>query len=202
MTPDEERAAAAAPESELSRILRAARDGDRGAPERLFGLVYDELRELARRHVRSASGGPGASSVVHELYLRFARRGELAFNDSVHFFAVASRAMRQIILDQVRARKRAKRGGGRAGEALDEAVLAVAAAPVGEAGAEDLLALDAALRRLEASEPDLAEIVEWHYFGGLTFAEIATARGVSERTVFRGWRAARAFLNDALDPRP
>jgi RNA polymerase sigma factor (TIGR02999 family) len=191
------------PPGEISQILLAARAGDQGAPDRLFALVYDELRELARRHVRFVSGGGhGASSIVHELYLRIARRGELAFNDGVHFFAVASRAMRQIILDQVRTRKRAKRGGGRAGEALDEAVLAVAAAPVGEAGAEDLLALDAALRRLEESEPDLAEIVEWHYFGGLTFAEIATARGVSERTVFRGWRAARAFLNDALDPRP
>jgi RNA polymerase sigma factor (TIGR02999 family) len=183
---------------EVTTLLAAARDGDAAAGDRLFSLLYGDLRELAARHVRAAQApqGHSATSIVHELFLRLARRGELAFHDRVHFFAVASRAMRQIVIDDVRARRRAKRGGGRAGDQLDEALSGV---PAAAQEVEALLALDGALHRLGADQPALAETVEWHYFGGLTFGEIAAARGISERTVMRHWRAARAFLHSELE---
>jgi RNA polymerase sigma factor (TIGR02999 family) len=193
--PDEDGSATRS--GEVTRMLAAARDGDSSAGDRLFRLVYGDLRELAGRHVRAARApqGHGATSVVHELFLRLQGRGELAFHDRVHFCAVASRAMRQIVIDDVRARGRVKRGGGRAGEELDEAAAGAAeGAPV-----EELLALDDALQRLGADHPELAQTVEWHYFGGLTFGEIAAARGLSERTVLRHWRAARAYLHSELE---
>lgn len=177
---------------EVTLLLRAARSGEEGAARRLFGLLYEDLRRLAGRHVRAARGGPGATSVVHEVFLRLARRGDLPFEDRTHFFAVASRAMRQVVLDGVRARAAGKRGGGRAH--LDVAEVSLAS-PAGSAAPEDLLALDGALARLAGGQPRLAETVEWHFFGGLTFGEIAEARGVSERTVLRDWRTARAVLH-------
>lgn len=184
---------------EVTLLLRAARAGDEDATRRLFALIYDDLRRLAGRHVRAAREGPGATSVVHEVFLRLARRGDVPFDDRTHFFAVASRAMRQIVLDDVRARVAGKRGGGRAH--LDVADVSVAS-PAGSAPPEDLLALDGALTRLAGEEPRLAETVEWHFFGGLTFGEIAEARGVSERTVLRDWRAARAVLHHELRSAP
>lgn len=155
------------------------------------------MRQLAARHVRSARAGPGPSptSLVHEAFLRLARRADLPFNDRVHFFAVISRAMRQIVIDDARSRNAAKRGGGRSDLDIDTLV---AAAPATAAPAEDLLALDDALSRLERDAPRLAQTVEWHFFGGLTFDEIAEAVAVSRRTVHRDWRAARALLHLAL----
>jgi RNA polymerase sigma factor (TIGR02999 family) len=122
--------------------------------------------------------------------------GALPYADRRHFFAVAARAMRQIVIDDARSRKAAKRGAGAEPAALD--AVAEPPAPAGELPVEDILALDTALSRLEESEPRLAETVEWHFFGGLTFAEIADAREVSERTVLRDWRAARALLHQEL----
>jgi RNA polymerase sigma factor (TIGR02999 family) len=184
---------------EVTLLLRAAQAGDEDATRRLFALIYDDLRRLAGRHVRAVREGPGATSVVHEVFLRLARRGDLPFDDRAHFFAVASRAMRQIVLDDVRARVAGKRGGGRVH--LDVADVSVAS-PAGSAPPEDLLALDGALSRLAGEEPRLAETVEWHFFGGLTFGEIAEARGVSERTVLRDWRTARAVLHHELGSAP
>lgn len=180
-------------EGVVTRLLTAARAGDAEAPARLFALVYDDLRALAGRHVRGArNAGPSATSLVHEAFLRIARRGELPYNDRQHFFAVASRAMRQIVVDEARSRKASKRGGGQAEVDLD--AIAVAA-PAASAPVEDLLALDDALARLEREAPRLAQTVEWHFFGGLTFEEIAEATDVSRRTVVRDWRAARALLH-------
>lgn len=181
---------------EVTRLLAAARAGDEQASGRLFELVYDDLRRLAARHVRGArGGGPSATSLVHEAFLRLARRDELPYADRVHFFAVASRAMRQIVIDDARGRRARKRGGGQAEADLDAVVVA---APAAETPIEELLALDGALTELAVDEPRLAETVEWHFFGGLTFVEIAEAREVSERTVLRDWRAARALLHARL----
>ena len=138
------------------------------------------------------NAGPSATSLVHEAFLRIAKRGDLPYADRTHFFAVASRAMRQIVIDDARGRKASKRGGGQAD--VDFEAIQVAA-PAASAPVEDLLALDDALSRLEREAPRLAQTVEWHFFGGLTFQEIAEATDVSRRTVQRDWRAARALLH-------
>lgn len=180
---------------EVTRLLVAARAGDRDASARLFELVYDDLRRLAGRRLRDRHG-PSTTSLVHDAYLRMDRDGALPYADRRHFFAVAARAMRQIVIDDARSRKATKRGSGVEPVALEG--IAEPPTPGGELPVEDLLALDAALARLEESEPRLAETVEWHFFAGLTFAEIADAREVSERTVLRDWRAARALLHQEL----
>lgn len=177
----------------VTRLLAAAREGDSAAPGKLFEIVYADLRALAARHVRGArNAGPSATSLVHEAFLRIAKRGDLPYADRTHFFAVASRAMRQIVIDDARGRKASKRGGGQAD--VDFEAIQVAA-PAAAAPVEDLLALDNALSRLESEAPRLAQTVEWHFFGGLTFSEIAEATAVSRRTVQRDWRAARALLH-------
>lgn len=177
----------------VTRLLAAARGGDSAAPGKLFEIVYADLRALAGRHVRGArNAGPSATSLVHQAFLRIATRGDLPYQDRKHFFAVASRAMRQIVIDDARSRNASKRGGGRADFDLDTISVA---APAAAAPVEDLLALDDALSRLEREAPRLAQTVEWHFFGGLTFDEIAEAIDVSRRTVQRDWRAARALLH-------
>lgn len=181
---------------EITLELRAARAGDEQALRRFFALIHDDLRRLAARHVRSAQAPHGATSLVHEVFLRLARKGELPFEDRGHFFAVASLAMRQIVIDRARSNLAARRGAGAVVELLDEGLQA---APASEAAPEQLLALADALARLAQDQPRLAEAVEWHFFGGLTFGEIAEARGVSERTVLRDWRSARALLHTWLE---
>ena len=177
----------------VTRLLAAARGGDSAAPGKLFEIVYADLRALAGRHVRGArNAGPSATSLVHEAFLRIAKRGDLPYADRTHFLAVASRAMRQIVIDDARGRKASKRGGGQTDVDLEAIQVA---APAASAPVEDLLALDDALSRLEKEAPRLAQTVEWHFFGGLTFSEIAEATDVSRRTVQRDWRAARAILH-------
>jgi RNA polymerase sigma factor (TIGR02999 family) len=177
----------------VTRLLAAARQGDAEAPAKLFEIVYADLRALAGRHVRGArNAGPSATSLVHEAFLRIFRRGDLPYADRTHFFAVASRAMRQIVIDDARGRKASKRGGGQAD--VDFEAIQVAA-PAATAPVEDLLALDDALLCLESAAPRLAQTVEWHFFGGLTLSEIAEATDVARRTVQRDWRAARALLH-------
>jgi RNA polymerase sigma factor (TIGR02999 family) len=177
----------------VTRLLAAARQGDAEAPARLFEIVYADLRALAGRHVRGArNAGPSATSLVHEAFLRIARRGDLPYADRTHFFAVASRAMRQIVIDDARGRNASKRGGGRVDVDLEAIQVA---APAAATPVEVLLALDDALSRLESEAPRLAQTVEWHFFGGLTLSEIAEATDVARRTVQRDWRAARALLH-------
>lgn len=180
----------------VTRLLAAARQGDSEAPAKIFELVYADLRALAGRHVRAQQAGPCATSLVHEAFLRLSRRGQLPYEDRQHLFAVASRAMRQVVVDRARGRQASKRGGGQADINFD--ALAIAA-PATAAPIEDLLALDEALSRLEREAPRLARTVEWHFFAGLTFPEIAEATDVSVRTVLRDWRAARALLHLVLD---
>jgi RNA polymerase sigma factor (TIGR02999 family) len=181
---------------EVTRLLIAWRMGDQAAPRELFGILYQELRRLARlqlrRRVRDSLATTG---LVHEAYVKLADQSRLELRDRGHFLALAAKAMRQILLDHARKRSANKRGGRAAHSALDEAVVAVA-----DVRAPDLLALDDALVRLEALDPRLARIVEVRFFAGLSVKETADALGLSERTVKRDWQKARAFLYAELNP--
>lgn len=182
------------PGVDVTRLLGEWREGDREAANRLFPLVYRELRALAHRQL--ARCGPRDSLVttalVHEAYLKLIDRSRASFNDRGHFFAVAARAMRQILVDQARKRASAKRGGGAFKVTLDEGKV-----PLGERAAE-VLALDEALSRLERLEPRLAQIVDLRFFAGLSVEETASVVGISPRTVKRDWQRARLFLHREL----
>lgn len=162
----------------------------RGALDAEFGAVYAELRRLAHRQL--SRGTPGATLsttvVVHEAYVKLAggKLGELRGRE--HFLALAARAMRQILVDHARERKSLKRGGALVMTELEEGHLAVAAL------GEELLALDTALDRLDQLDPRLARLVEMRFFAGLSEVETAAVLGVTDRTVRRDWRKARAFL--------
>ena len=170
-------------------LIAAARDGDKQSEARLFERVYADLHHLAQRQLRAANAGADhATSLVHEVYLRLAHGG-LALNDRRHFFAVASRAMRQIVVDRARSRLTDKRGAGVEPIPYEAAIEVAASAPD-----EHLLLLDDALQRLAAVDPRLAQLVELRFFGGLQFDELVGATGLSERTLKRDWSKARAFL--------
>ena len=173
----------------ITALLSAAREGDATAQEQLFRLVYHDLRRIARRQI---GAGPRATlsttGLVHEAYLRLARPGAIEQRDRAHFFAVAARAMRQIVIDEARRRQRLKRGGGQRPLELDPDQLRV------DEKASELIALDQALVRLEALSPRLAQVVEWRFFGGRTLEEVGEALGLTDRTAKRDWAKARAFL--------
>lgn len=187
-----------------SLLLRYA-DGERTALDRLLPLVYEELQRLARHH-RYRWGppdrrAPGTTSLVHEAYARLVDLDRVQWECRGQFFAVASRAMRSVLIDNARWHAREKRGGDRREVPLEEAPLVSS-----QRGAE-LLDLDEALDRLEREDPRLARIVECRFFGGLTIPETAEAVEVSEATVKRGWNLARAWLYRELqggrnDPAP
>jgi len=179
---------ASEPGGEITRLLLGWRNGEAGAVERIFPLVYNELRVLARHQLRKRPGSLASGSLVHEAYVRFVDQTQPDFRDRNHFFAVASQAMRCILIDHARARCALKRGGGAERAALDERAAAV------EARAEELLVIDEALSKLEALDPRLVEIVQLRFFGGLSVEETAAALDVSERTVKRDWQKARALL--------
>ena len=186
-----------APRAHLVTLaLREARGGDTGALNRAFALVYDEIRAIAHaRRARLGAGGTlDTTAVVHEAYLKLARHGGMAWEDRAHFLAVASTAMRQVLLDQARRRLADKRGGGA------EHVRLTVADPPADATAEarEVLALEEALGRLATVDPRLVRVVELRFFGGLTVEETARALDVSEPTVKRDWQRARAFLHREL----
>lgn len=178
---------------DVSLLLVAAREGDRDAAARLFAAVYDDLHRLARGQLARGGAGPGATSLVHEAYLRLARPQAMQVNDREHFFAVAARAMRQLAIDHARERAAGKRGGGRADEPLDGL-----SQRIGSDGREQLIELDQALTRLAAVDPALVRLVEMRFFAGLELAEIAVLTGRSERSLKRDWRKARAILHATL----
>lgn len=178
----------------ITDLLRAVEVGDRAAMDELFAGVYAELRRVARGQLAAAarSATLDTTALVHETYLKLAGGAPWSARDRYHFFATAARAMRMIVIDHARKRSRDKRGGGKAPIPLEEGSLAAAERP------EELLALDAALDRLGTSDPDLAQLVEWRFYAGLSTEEIAKALEISERTVKRHWRTARAFLYQEL----
>jgi RNA polymerase sigma factor (TIGR02999 family) len=181
--------------SELTRILSAIEQGDPHAPNKLLPLVYDELRQLAAHKL--AHEPPGQTlqptALVHEAYLRLVGAGaEPHWDSRGHFFAAAAEAMRRILVENARRKGSHKRGGDHTRADLDVNQLA---APELR---EDLLALDEALTRLAAADPEAARLVELRYFAGLTLAEAAQVLGVSARTADRLWAYARAWLHQAL----
>jgi RNA polymerase sigma factor (TIGR02999 family) len=179
---------------EVTRLLLAWREGDAAAPQRLFALVYEQLRTLARIQLRrrSPDHSLGATALVHEAYLKLVGHERLELKDRGHFFALAARAMRQILVDRSRRRAAGKRGDPALREPLDDGAVRV------EPRAEELLALDEALSLLERLDPRLARFVEVRFFAGLSLEEAAELLEVSPRTAKRDWQKARAFLNREL----
>ncbi|TVR59443.1 MAG: sigma-70 family RNA polymerase sigma factor [Gemmatimonadales bacterium] len=180
------------PSPDTTRLLLDARRGDRSAFDGLYAHLYDELNELARQ--RLARFRPGqtldTSALVHEAYLRLVDQTRVELQDRDHFLALASRAMRFIVVDHARARSADKRGGGAALLTLDRVPVAAGA---GEE-ADDVMALDQALASLERMDPRLGQVVELRFFGGLTHEEVARITGRSVPTVKRDWIRARAWL--------
>jgi RNA polymerase sigma factor (TIGR02999 family) len=179
---------------EVTALLAQARGGDRAAGDRLFELVYRDLRQLAGRQLGRGNGALGATSLVHEAWFRLARPDAQVMNDRQHFFAVAARAMRQIAIDHVRAQKAGKRGGGQLAVSLDD----IGPLPERQTASVDLVALDQALQRLGEVDPQLVQLVEMRFFAGLDLDEIAGLTDRSTRTLKRDWRKARAFLQVQL----
>jgi RNA polymerase sigma factor (TIGR02999 family) len=183
------------PDGDITQLLAAWRAGDPGAVDALFPLVYRELRGIARRQLgRDANQATlGPTALVHEAYLKLVDHTQAQVQDRHHFFAVAARAMRQILVDHVRRRRARKRGGGQVARLETDGV------PV-DAQVFELLAIDRALTRLEGLDPRLGQLVELRVFAGLSTVEAAEAMGISERTVKRDWQKARAFLFQELAP--
>jgi len=182
--------------ADITELLHAAHAGDRAAQETAYAIVYDELKRCARRQRGAAPGSSLSPTVlVSELYLRLNGGRIERLASRAHFFALAARAMRQIVLDHARRRLSTKRGGGEACVTLDVSALHLAdsANDTGQA-----LELDSALTALAERDPDLARIVEWHFFAGLSFIEIAAELGRHERTVRHDWELARAYLQHAM----
>ena len=182
--------------TEISLQLSAARGGDRDAFAQAYAAAYDELRRLARRQLRAMRPGDTlfTTALVNEAFLKLVRH-PVEYADRTHFFALAARAMRQILVDYARERGARKRGGDRRQTTLDAAQLSV------ESIAGEMIDLDAALTRLAIVDDWLAQLVEWRFFGGMTEEEIAGAAGIAVRTVRRDWKKARAFLYQELGDR-
>ena len=179
-----------APNTGLTQLLQQARSGDRSALDELFPQVYDELRQIA--HQRLLRSRPGetlnTTALVHEAYLRLVDQTAAQWQDRSHFFALASRAMRFILIDYSRARTSQKRGGPEAPIPLDTVQIAA------DERAVELLALDQALEQLTKNDERLGKLVEFRFFGGLTYEEVAEVTGMSVPTVKRDWRRARTWL--------
>ncbi len=174
----------------VTRLLSALRKGDRQALDRLFEIVYAELKRLAKAQLALAPGDSTLSTtaLVNEAYVKFARAAELSASDREHFYSLASRAMRQILVDHCRRRLADRRGGGAVTVPLEDWD-----GPA-EVDLTRVVMIDAALTKLAKREPRLAELVERRVFAGLTLEEIAKATNLSATTLKRDWRKARAFL--------
>jgi RNA polymerase sigma factor (TIGR02999 family) len=184
--------------NDVTRILSAIEQGDAQAAEQLLPLVYEELRRLAARKMAQEKPGQTlqATALVHEAYLRLVDDPGRQWENRGHFFAAAAEAMRRILVEKARAKKRLKRGGGLARREFDPDRLAAPELP------EDLLALDEALTRLAAADRHAAEVVQLRVFAGLTVKEVANVLGVSPRTVDHVWAYARAWLLAELNDQP
>ena len=180
---------------DISRILEELAAGDSAAASRLLPLVYEELREMARR--RLANEPPGltlqATALVHEAYLRLVGNGDAKWENRGHFFGAAAEAMRRILVERARKYRTAKHGGQNHRQNLDVHTL-----PDEKAPDERLLALDEALSRLEATDQARSQVVKLRYFAGLTIEQTASAMGLSTATVERYWTFAKAWLRSEM----
>jgi RNA polymerase sigma factor (TIGR02999 family) len=189
---DRARGTADSSPGEVTRELRAARGGDPAAWDALYARLYDELRRLAHRVRAGRAGGTlSTTALVHEAYLKLAPTAELIGERRADFFAVAAWAMRAVLVDAARRRSADKRGGRMAQVTLGDD----AASPVRP---DEVLALDEALERLRAVDARRARVVDYRFFAGLTAPETAELLGTSVSSVERDWRAARAWLVQAL----
>lgn len=182
------------PPSGVTELLRRWNSGDREAMDRLMPIVYDELRRLAAGYLKGERPGHTLqpTALVHEAYLRLVRQDRVEWQNRAHFFGIAARMMRRVLVDHARRRQAEKRdaGGFRLTLQLGEAFEA--------ARDPELLELDQALGRLERLDADQARVVELRFFGGLTVEETAVVLGISTATVKREWRTAKAFLRDEM----
>jgi RNA polymerase sigma factor (TIGR02999 family) len=181
-----------------NELLLAWGRGETGALDRLVPLVHDELRRLAHRYMRYERPGHTlqTTALVNEAYLRLIEVKQVRWQDRAHFFAMAARVMRRVLVDAARARGNQKRGGGRPKVSLDQALV------VGYEPGQDLVALDEALQALEAAHPRKGRVVELRFFGGLSVEETAEALQMSPDTVKRDWRFAKLWLLRELGTEP
>lgn len=185
-----------APQTSITDLLLECR-GDGTAVDRVFPIVYDELRRMARHRLRHERRGHtlDTTALVNEAYIRLVDITRVEWQDRVHFLSMAGRAMRRILIDSARAHRSARRGRGATPVELDDAMILV------DAEADEMVALDDALERLETVNPRLVQIVEYRFFAGMTEEETADALGVTSRTVRRDWVKARGLLRHAMDAR-
>jgi RNA polymerase sigma factor (TIGR02999 family) len=181
---------------QITELVAGLHDSGPEGWDRVLPIVYDELRRIAHRELRRQSGGGhtlNTTALVHEAYFKLVDQTAMSYGERAHFFGVASRAMRQVLIDHARRYATAKRGGGWQRLSLEAADVSV------EERADILLALDEALTRLAVLNERLARVVECRFFGGLSEAETASVLGVTDRTVRRDWTKARLWLFSELE---
>jgi RNA polymerase sigma factor (TIGR02999 family) len=180
---------------DVTRLLQDLGAGKEGADAELLSLVYDELRALAGYYMRRERPGHTlqTTALVHEAYLRLAGEREIPWESRAHYFRVAARAMRRVLIDHARLKKTGKKGAGRRRDPLDEAAVFM------EESSTDLVALDQALSRLVEVDPRLVQVVELRFFGGLSIEDTARILNISPRTVKREWQTARVWLKREID---
>ncbi len=183
-------------DTDITRLLALARTGEPAPLGAVFEALYPELRRLAHARMRGGDATFTPTVLVHELFLRITQGAPLAVADRDHFFAASARAMRWILVEHARQRATDKRGGGQVMVALDEEMAGM------QPAITNVLLLDQGLEALEAISPQRRRIVEMRYFAGMEFAEIARLLDCSERTVYREWERARAFLQALFDGKP
>lgn len=181
----------------VTRLLADLSAGERGAVDQILPLVYDELRAIANRHMRRERAGHTlqATALVHDAFLKLVDQTRVQWQDRAHFFAIASQAMRRILVDHARARVARKRGAGASHVDVDDTLVL---AEHGSLPIEDVIALDEALTALAALDPQQARVVELRYFAGLTVEEAAEVLHISPATLKREWSVARAWLHRRL----
>jgi RNA polymerase sigma factor (TIGR02999 family) len=178
----------------VTDLLRNWSDGDKQAQEELFQVVYNELHRQAARYLRNEQPGISlqTTDLIHEAYLRLTNQQHVEWQNRLHFFAIAAKVMRHILVDHVRGRQAAKRGGSDIRLPLEDAMVVLPGQDL------DLVALDEALTRLAEIDPQQSQIVELRFFSGLSVEETAKVLDVSERTVKRDWNVAKAWLRREL----
>jgi RNA polymerase sigma factor (TIGR02999 family) len=179
---------------QVTRLLDQIRAGEARAGDELLALVYDELRAVARNRLAGmpASATLHPTSLVHEAYVKLLGASDIPWQNRVHFFAAAARAMRDIVVDHARRHAAQKRGGGRRRLSLEQVEVTL------DTQAEHLIALDEALARFETTDPESAQVVNLRFFGGLSGEQTAQALGVSASTVDRLWAFSKAWLQREL----
>jgi RNA polymerase sigma factor (TIGR02999 family) len=187
-------------QADLTDLIRRAHDGDARAFDDLFRATYDDLRALARERLRRDQRGTllDTTALVHESYLRFAAASRVRIEDRGHFLHFAARVMRSVVIDFIRERRAERRGGDSARISLTTSSAEAFADPKTGDGEDEILRVHEALDELARLDERLVRVVEMRYFGGMTEAEVATALGISERTVRRDWEKARLLLAEAL----